>query len=209
MDLSKISQQYGIEYDVLRRANPHLKYRKVNNAKGSTINVQIPVFAVKEEQEQGFRMQTFYIRSEEQLEKLATMLGVNSRKIELANQFYNPVNIQDRLIKILVPVEQYMALDQAFGPPPAKVLQQNFHLIIQENLRSKVIPMTGKKESGFLTREIYYLRPSESLLDVASRLNIPLQQIKYLNPNLDLYETRRFYIPVVAKDQMTDVVGAL
>ncbi len=209
VDLSKISQQYGIEYDVLRRANPHLKYRKVNNAKGSTINVQIPVFAVKEEQEQGFRMQTFYIRSEEQLEKLATMLGVNSRKIELANQFYNPVNLKDRLIKILVPAEQYMALDQAFGPPPAKVLQQNFHLIIQENLRSKVIPMTGKKESGFLTREIYYLRPSESLLDVASRLNIPLQQIKYLNPNLDLYETRRFYIPVVAKDQMTDVVGAL
>lgn len=208
LDLSEISKEYGVDYTVLRQANPHLKFRKISNSRSNTINIRIPVFASKNKAEDAFRTQTFYITSEAELERLASMLQISSRKIELANQFYEPVNVAGKLIKLSVPLVQYMALDQAFGPPPVRLLRQNPHLMIQESLNAKIIPISKSGDSGFLTREIYYLKPSESLLEVASRLNIPLEQIKKMNPNLDLYESRRFYIPI-ASHEHNEVVGAL
>ncbi|HLT93299.1 MAG TPA: lytic transglycosylase domain-containing protein [Membranihabitans sp.] len=205
IDLQKIGQEYGIEYNLLRQANPHLKYRKINNPRSNTININIPVFASKTNGQAQFRMQTFFIKSEKELEALAGMLKVNPRKIELVNQYYDPVDIQGKLIQIPVPLEQYMMLDKTFGPPPVKQLNHRSQILIHEKLNEKLHNAAHHGHSkNFLAHEIYYLKPSESLLDVASRLNIPLEQIKNMNPNMDLYESRRFFIPA-----MNHVAGTL
>lgn len=209
LDLQSISKEYGVDYNALRMANPHLKYRKINNSSHNTIHIRIPVLASKAETEVEYRIQTFYITSESQLDHLASVLQISSRKIELANEYYDPVNVTGKLIKLRVPLSQFMLLDKTFGPPPVNFLRKDLKMIINENLSSRLIPVSSNGESIFLSgKKLYYLRPSESLLDVASRLNIPLEQIKLLNPNLDLYHSRRFYIPVPASEPV-DMAGAL
>ncbi len=210
LDLQSISKEYGVDYNALRSANPHLKYRKISNLGQNTIHIRIPVLASKDKKgtEDDYRIQTFYLTSESQLDQLASMLQISSRKIELANEYYNPVNVAGKLIKLKVPLSQFMVLDKTFGPPPVDFLRRDLKMIINEKLSSRVIPASSRREPIFLTRKLYYLRPSESLLDVASRLNIPLEQIKHMNPNLDLYHSRRLYIPVPASEAV-DVVGAL
>lgn len=207
LDLKAISKEYQVDYTALRQANPHLKYQEINNPGHHSINIRIPVLAKKEDGESHFRNQIFYITSEDQLDDLASMLKISPRKIELVNGYFDPVNLTGEIIRLQVPLSQYMVLDKTFGPPPANFLRKNLKMIVNENLSSRIIPISSRDEKIHITRKLYYLRPAESLLDVASRLNIPLEQIKNMNPNMDLYQSRRFYIPI-PKPQPVDVVGA-
>lgn len=208
IDLSTISKQYGIEYTALRQANPHLNFRKIRNAGQNTINVHIPQYAAKDIDEKDFRSQSFYISSLEQLKSLASSLNVSTRKLELANEFFESGRVVGNVITLLVPTKEYMVLDKKFGPPPAKFLRRGLDLIMKENLISKVLMPHSDIAPAFISRALYYLKPSESLLDVAVRLNIPLKKIKEMNPEMNLYKSNRFYIPV-NKVAGVDVANAL
>lgn len=208
IDLSTISKEYGIDYTALRQANPHLKYRKIRNAGENTINVHIPQYATKDKNITPFRNQYFYISSLEQFQQLATFLNVSMRKLELANEFFSTESAVGHTIAIQVPSSEYMTLDKKFGPPPAQFLRRDLNLLMKENLISKVLLPSSGITPAFLARELYYLKPSESLLEVAVRLNISLEKIKDLNPDLNLYKSNRFYIPV-SKALGVDVANAL
>lgn len=196
-DLSTISKEHQVDYTALRLANPHLKYRKIRNAEHHTINVRIPQYSEEAKNDYYFRKQTYYITSEEQLENLAAALKINSRKIELMNEFFDPVSMVGKLITLQVPSSQYIALDKKFGNQPAELLSRNLTLMRIENLTSKVLSSSSYAGKGSDHRTMYYLRPSESLLDVTKRLEISLEQIKEMNPHLDLYQSNRFYIPAI------------
>lgn len=201
LDLNDISREYQVDYTALRQANPHLKYRKISNAGQEVIHVRIPVFESGGSEKIIFRNQAFYIDSEEELNKLAAMLGISSRKIELMNEYFEPVHLQGQMVKIPVPASLYMTLDKEFGPPPVKYLTKDAPMSIPESIHFRLAPMTSHGHQDYLSPKIYYLKPSESLLEVASRLNIPLEKIKHLNPNLDLYQVRRFFIPNLTPEQ--------
>src|SRR5690606_20721645 len=148
LDLQSISKEYGVDYNALRSANPHLKYRKISNSGHNTIHIRIPVLASKDKKgtEDDYRIQTFYLTSESQLDQLASMLQISSRKIELANEYYNPVNVAGKLIKLKVPLSQFMVLDKTFGPPPVDFLRRDLKMIINEKLSSRVIPASSRRE---------------------------------------------------------------
>ncbi len=201
LDLNEISQQYQVDYTALRQANPHLKYRHISNPGQKIINVNIPVYHSGKTENFVFRKQAFFIDSEEELSRLAAMLGISSRKIELMNEYFDPVNLQGQMLKIPVPVSLYMALDKEFGLPPSRFLKKETPLAIPESIHFRLAPMTSHGQQDYVSQKVYYLKPAESLLEVASRLNIPLEKIKHLNPNLDLYQVRRFFIPNLAPEQ--------
>ncbi len=195
LDLNTISKEHQVDYTALRQANPHLKSRKIRNADHHTINVRIPQYSGKSKDDQFFREQTYYITSEEQLESLASALNISSRKIELMNEFFDPVNLVGKLITIKVPSPQYMSIDKKFGFQPVNHLSKDLNLMRIENLASKVLPSSNYISVIPESLTLYYLRPSESLLDVTKRLDISLERIKEINPKMDLFQSNRFYIP--------------
>lgn len=195
LDLTTISKEHQVDYTALRQANPHLKLRKIRNADHHTINVRIPKYSGKSKDDHFFRSQTYYITSQEQLENLASILNLSSRKIELMNEFFDPVNLVGKLITLRIPSPQYMSIDKQFGFQPVDFLSRDFNLMKIENLASKILPSSNYTIAISESRTLYYLRPSESLLDVTKRLEISLERIKELNPDMDLFQSNRFYIP--------------
>lgn len=207
IDLNTISKEYNVDYSVLRQANPHLKYRKIRNANQNIINVHIPRYATKGKEVIEFRKQFYYISSEEQLEQLASFLGISKRKLEMANGFFDPGRSIGHTIAVQVTSSEYMTLDKAFGPPPARFLKKDLNLLMEENLISKALSPGSGITPAFIARELYYLKPSESLIDVAMRLNISLKKIKEMNPDMNLYQSNRVYIPVNESSPGIDVAN--
>lgn len=202
VDLIELSKEYKVDYSALRSANPHLKYRKIKNSSQSAINIRIPVYALENEGESVFRNRMFYISSLQELEELASDLNISPRHIALANEQFEPGVLVGKVITLPVPANKFMTLDQKFGPQPARFLQKDLDAIRNKRILSKILLPDSDIGPAIENHKIYYLKASESLLDVVQKLKISLDAIKLLNPNLDLYKSNRFYIPVKAPNSV-------
>lgn len=191
IDLLAISKEHNVDYNLLRSVNPHFKFRKIRNSHQNTVNVRIPVFG----ENTNLRQQAFYVSTPERLKQIAISLGISARKIELANQYYAHKDLTGKIIYMLVPETQYMRLEKEFGHPALSFLSPDMKSIQSEKIRSMKFLPTVALKNPMAHLKVYFLKPAESLIDVAEKFNISLTKLKEINPGLDLYRTSRLLIP--------------
>ena len=192
IDAREISRNHNISYSLLLASNPHLRQRVIQNKGQNPINIRIPIYA--NDSKTNFREISLFLRDENKLIALAKRIDWEVRKIELYNGHYNQIHPKDHLYTILIPEEDYLPIIKEFGPGPLAFLTNDNklqHLVL--NSKRAFFKYEMRKDSN--GSQIYYLSPMETLVEIAQKLNISMETIKELNPQIDLYQSTKIYIP--------------
>lgn len=192
IDTREISRDHDISYALLMASNPHLRQRVVQNKGQVPINIRIPAFAG--DTKIHFRDVSLFLRDEKKLAALAQRINWEVRKIEMYNGHYNQFQVRDHLYTIPVPEKDYLSIIREFGPPPLSFLTQKDqlqHLILDSKRAFVKYELSVDSPDG----KIYYLSPMETLVEVAQKLNISIEAIKDLNPDINLYQSAKIFVP--------------
>lgn len=194
IDLMEISKKHGISFNLLLAENPHLQRKVIQNSKHLPVNVRIPLFDNYKSSVVSFRLISLYLPDREALEALGKRINWDPRKILLYNGVYHQPIRKNHLYTIPVAEKDYLPIIKEFGPRPLKYLTydpaRNRHKVIEKKRMNFRFPF-GHPE----TPRVYYLAPTETLVEVARKMKISLETLKELNPDLDLYQTSRIILP--------------
>lgn len=192
IDLREISREYGIKQSTLASFNPHIKQRIFQNIAQIPVNIRIPMY--ENDTNPRFREVSLFLKNKEDLAILASRIDWDTRKIELYNGRYNPEYPLAQIITIPVPENKYLSIIKEFGPGPLEFLRNDVRLSGHLKNSKQRLAQYGLSLAAAHS-QVYYLSPTETLIDVAQKLNISIKTIKELNPDLNLYQSTKILIP--------------
>ena len=129
----------------------------------------------------------------------------------LTNGHYNNQEHFSGVLNFYVPNEYYLKIRGAIDPMPTPFLTRNLNPISHDWKRTNSILAVNDIDEINIKTKIYYLKPKETMLDVAQKFDLPLEELLKLNPFLNLKKHQKIIVPTsknhVVVNKESQIIG--
>lgn len=210
-NLNNIAKEYNIsKYDILA-LNPHIKRNAITLNENSTISIRIPIHDQDKPDSALFRNIKYHFDNIEELKKVAGIMGINHRLMMLINGYYNNQEHFSGVLNFYVPNEDYLKIRKVIDPMPAPYIFKNLNPISYKWKRTNSFLAMNNIDEINIKTKIYYLKPRETMLDVAQKFDLTLEDLLRLNPFLNLKKHQKIIVPTskehIASSNESKIVG--